>query len=107
MALGDDEFNRYCQALQFSEATRALVEQIRRAPPARRVRSRAGNVCVRYPSRKMGCVIQAESHRVEFAGVLEYEFTTSVLEYYDQPTSFQLRYLTKDSRPVAPFHTPD
>lgn len=107
MALSEDAFNQYCQALQLAEATRALIEQIRHGPPARRVRSRAGNVCVRYPSQKMGCVIQAESHRVEFAGVLEYEFTASVLEYYDQPAAIQLRYPTQTGRPVAPFHTPD
>jgi putative transposase len=107
MALSEDAFNRYCQALQLSEATRALVELIRHGPPARRVRSRAGNVCVRYPSQKMGCVVQAESHRVEFAGVLEYEFTASVLEYYDQPLAIQIRYATQAGRPVAPFHTPD
>ena len=107
MALGGDAFIRYCQALQLSEATGALIEQIRRSPPTRRVRGRAGNVCVRYPSQKMGCVIQAESHRVEFAGVLEYEFTPAVLEYYDQPPSIQIDYETKDGRRVAPFHTPD
>jgi putative transposase len=107
MTLGEDEFKCYCQSLRFSETAQALIEQIRQSPPGRRVRSRAGNVCVRYPSRKMGAVIQAESHRVEFAGVLEYEFTAGVLEYYDQPPSIQLRYQTKTGRPVAPFHTPD
>lgn len=107
MTLAGDDFGRYCQALQLSEAACALIEHIRQSPPARRVRSHAGNVCVRYPSQKMGCVIQAESHRVELAGILEYEFTPSVLEYYDQPPAIQLRYETSAGRPVAPFHTPD
>jgi len=107
MALAGDDFTHYCQALQLPEAASALIQHIRHAPPARRVRSRAGNVCVRYPSQKMGCVIQAESHHVELAGILEYEFTPSVLEYYDQPPAIQLHYETKDGRRVAPFHTPD
>jgi transposase InsO family protein len=107
MALADEEFNQYCQALNLSEGTLCLVEQIRRSDPSRRVRSNAGNVCVRYPSQKMGCIIQAESHRVEFAGILEYEFSASVLEYYDQPPSIKISYETKDGKRVSPWHTPD
>src|SRR6266508_1296763 len=48
--------------LGLSALARALVEEIRAAPPTRRVRSAAGNVAVRFPSRKMGMTIQAESH---------------------------------------------
>jgi putative transposase len=38
---------------------------IRRCNPARRVGGGRRNVPGRYPSRKMGAVVQFESHRVE------------------------------------------
>ena len=47
---------------------RTIIGTVRSSPPARRVRSAAGNVAMRYPSLKMGVTIQAESHRVELAG---------------------------------------
>jgi putative transposase len=67
------ELARWCESLGLSAEARAVIETIRSSPPARRVRSAAGNVSVRYPSRKMGVTIQAERHRVELAGLYEYE----------------------------------
>ena len=71
---GQDAFSarvaRLCERLGLSAEARAVIETIRSSPPARRVRSAAGNVSVRYPSRKMGVTIQAESHRVEQAGLV-------------------------------------
>src|SRR5438105_5051212 len=70
--------------LGLSAQARAVIEEIRAAPPTRRVRSAAGNVAVRFPSRKMGVTIQAESHRCELAGVYEYEYDSATLAFYDQ-----------------------
>ena len=61
----------------------------------------------RYPSRKMGVVIQFESHRVELAIVHEMERDPDVLEYYDQPPSFPLEYQDRNDRPLVVQHTPD
>ena len=55
--------------LGLSAEARHLVATIRTSPPSRNVAGRAGNVCVRYPSRKMGHTIQAESHHVELAAI--------------------------------------
>ena len=83
--LSAHEVGGLCDRLGLSAEARATIETIRSSPPARRVRSAAGNVAVRYPSRKMGVTIQAESHRVELAGLYEYEHDQQVVEFYDQP----------------------
>ncbi|MBU0493749.1 MAG: DDE-type integrase/transposase/recombinase [Chloroflexi bacterium] len=105
--LSHDELRRVCQRLGLSNQAQAVIEEIRSAPPARRVRSAAGNVSVRYPSRKMGVIIQAESHRNELAGVYEKEHDRDTLEYYDQPPPIKLAYQAKSGRPVGVLHTPD
>jgi putative transposase len=105
--LSQTEWLALCQRLQLSPQAQQIVEEIRSSPPSRRVRSAAGNVSVRYPSRKMGMVIQAESHRNELAGVYEKEHDPETLEYYDQPPPIKLTYLSKSERPVGIWHTPD
>ena len=105
--LSAHEVDRLCERLGLSGEARAIVEAIRSLPPSRRVRSAAGNVSVRYPSRKMGVTIQAESHRVELAGLYEYEHDQQVLEFYDQPPAIKLIYQAKNGRQAGVWHTPD
>jgi putative transposase len=69
--LNQEQFTQYCARLGLSEAAKTVINRIRASPPARRVRSSAKSVAVRYPSRKMGMIIQAESHRNELAFVYE------------------------------------
>jgi len=105
--LTDDDLAALCERLGLSAEARAVIETIRSTPPSRRVRSAAGNVSVRYPSRKMGVTIQAESHRVELAGLYEYEHDPQVLEFYDQPPAIKLEYQTGSGRQAGVWHTPD
>lgn len=105
--LTEDQFTQYCVRLGLSEATRLVINRIRASPPMRRVRSSVKSMAVRYPSRKMGMIIQAESHRNELAFVYEMEYEDEVLEYYDQPSTFKLEYQAKTERPVGVLHTPD
>lgn len=95
------------QNLNLSPQARQIITEIRSSPPVRRVRSAAGNVSVRYPSRKMGVTIQAESHRNELAGIYEKEYDPETLEYYDQPSRIKLTYEAKNGRRVGIWHTPD
>lgn len=95
------------QNLNLSPQARQIITEIRSSPPVRRVRSAAGNVSVRYPSRKMGVIIQAESHRNELAGIYEKEYDPETLEYYDQPSRIKLTYEAKNGRRVGIWHTPD
>ncbi|MCP4356891.1 MAG: DDE-type integrase/transposase/recombinase, partial [Chloroflexi bacterium] len=102
-----EQLKRYYQKLGLPEAAQEVINRIRNSPPARRVRGGQGNVTVRYPSRKMGCVIQAESHKNELAGVYEKEYDPETLEYYDQPEGIELVYNSKKGRRVRVKHTPD
>lgn len=105
--LNATELIQLYQHLGLSQQARKIIEEIRSSPPARRVCSAAGNVSVRYPSRKMGIIIQAESHRNELAGVYEKEYDSETLEYYDQPSRIKLVYKAKNERRVGIWHTPD
>ena len=80
---------------------------VRQADPARRVQSRRSNVVVRYTSKKMGCIIQAESHTVELPLVYLLEHSSEVLEYYDQPCQIRLNYKTEKGRGGGFLHVPD
>jgi len=55
----------------------------------------------------MGVTIQAESHRVELAGLYEYEHDPQTLEFYDQPPAIKLGYEAKSGRQLGVWHTPD
>jgi len=55
-----EEFRKWSVSLGLLEQTYTQIEQIRNTQPSRRVGGRAGNVSGRYPSRKMGMVIQFE-----------------------------------------------
>ncbi|HKZ54763.1 MAG TPA: TnsA endonuclease N-terminal domain-containing protein, partial [Anaerolineales bacterium] len=105
--LSDGQLNQLCQDLGLSKQAHAIIQEIRSSPPTRRVRSAAGNVSVRYPSRKMGLTIQAESHRNELAGIYEKEHDPVTLEYYDQPPRIKLAYRAKNGQQVGVLHTPD
>lgn len=105
--LTEPELHQLYQILNLSPQAKKIIEEIRSSPPARRVRSAAGNVSVRYPSRKMGVTIQAESHKNELAGVYEKEYDPETLEYYDQPSRIKLVYEAKNGRRVGVWHTPD
>lgn len=105
--LTPDEFLVYCQRLELSTPARTLLAHLRAAPPARHVRGGQGNVTCRYPSRKMGCIIQAESHRNELPTIYTFEHDADVLEYYDQPPPLKLQYRTPQEKLIGVLHTPD
>ncbi|MDH3674031.1 MAG: DDE-type integrase/transposase/recombinase [Anaerolineae bacterium] len=96
-----------CQRLDLSAQAQSVIDQIRSSPPSRRVRSVRGNVSVRYPSQKMGVIIQAESHTNELAFIYKMEYDPRILEYYDQPPPIKLTYSSKSGRTTAFWHTPD
>jgi putative transposase len=60
-----------------------------------------------YPSKKMQCIIKAESAKVEFAFLLGAEHDDEVPEIWDQPPSIPLEYADKRGRMLRPMHTPD
>lgn len=54
----------------------------------------------------MGVTIQFESRTLELAAIYEKEFDSNVIEYYDQPETFPIRYQNK-GRNTGHYYTPD
>src|SRR6266567_3337038 len=101
------ELNELLQSFSAPKEAQALIENIRASEPSRRVEGRAGNVPVRYASKKMLRTIQAESHRNELASVREKEHDKNTLEFYDQPPPIKLEYHAKSGRKIGVLYTPD
>jgi len=97
----------YFRRLGYERVTQDLLIHIRNSPPSRTPGARRGNMPVWYPSKKMQCIIKAESAKVEFAFLLAAEHDDEVLEVWDQPPSIPLEYADKRGRLQRPMHTPD
>lgn len=88
------DFDVFCHKNGISDETKNYINNsIRNSEPARRVRSRVGNVPGFYSSKKMGLTIQFESHTLELCAIYLMEFDKNVYEYYDQPESFTINYV--------------
>jgi putative transposase len=105
--LNQIELDEFSRKLGLSAKATKYIEQVRSNPATRRVQSGCGNVTARYPSRKMGFVIQAESHKLELPFIYELEHAREVLEFYDQPPAIKLEYLSRSEKNVGVLHTPD
>jgi len=86
---------------------RKIVEAIRRGDPSRRVGGGKLNVACRYASQKMGCVIQAESHKNELPAVYVWDHDQETDEFYDQPPPIKLSYRNAAGKKVTYPSTPD
>ncbi len=105
--LGGINLLAYCRRQGFSRETQELLIDIRTSPPSRTPGARRGNMPVWYPSKKMQCIIKAESHKVEFAFLLQAEHDDAILEVWDQPPAIQLEYRDRRNRLQRPLHTAD
>lgn len=109
--LSPQELLLWYSRLDASTETRELIDRIRTSEPWRRVGrdasvdSRSTNVWGRYPSKKMGRIIQFKSHRVELAGIYEMENDPDVLEFYDQPQPIRLSFPSPTGRRMGIWHT--
>jgi putative transposase len=98
----------YCRRFKFPRATQELLMHIRSSPPNRTPGARHGNMPVWYPSKKMQCIIKAESAKVEFAFLLTAEHDDAILEIWDQPhPSIPLEYYDKRGYLQRVTHTAD
>ena len=77
----------FCAVKGVTERGMDIVREVISNPPARRVSSRSmsPNLTCRFPSRKMGLTIQAESRSLELSSIYLKEFDDDVLAYWDQP----------------------
>ena len=106
-ALDSTALYTYFRRLGFSRETQEVLMHIRSSPPSCTPGARRGNMPVWYPSKKMQCIIKAESTKVEFPFLLQAEHDDDVLEVWDQPPSIPLEYLDKRGRLQQPMHTAD
>jgi putative transposase len=83
--LAQEELQAHQDRLGLGEAARREIRLVRESEPSRAVQSGKSNVSARFPSRKMGRTIQAESHTVELAAAYEWEYDAAFLEFWDQP----------------------
>src|SRR5271165_6919516 len=97
----------YFRRLGLSQEAQELLTHIRTSPPSRTPGACRGNMPVWYPSKKMQCIIKAESAKVEFAFLLQAEHDDDVLEVWDQPPSIELEYQDRRDRTQRPRHTAD
>jgi transposase InsO family protein len=86
---------------------RKAVETIRTSEPERRVGGGTHNVATRFASRKMGCIIQAESHKCELPAVYFWEHDPDTYEFYDQPSKVKLSYQNAGGKNISHLSTPD
>lgn len=105
--LSDFEFDQYCIRNNISEIAKAEIQRIRSSDPSRSVRSTFRNVSGRYPSRKMGVIIQFESHRLELVFIYLMEHDVYFIEFYDQPQSIKIAHLSQNNRNLGYLYTPD
>jgi putative transposase len=106
-ALDGTALYTYFRRLGFSRETQEVLMHIRSSPPSRTPGARRGNMPVWYPSKKMQCIIKAESTKVEFPFLLQAEHDDDVLEVWDQPPSIPLEYRDLRGRLQQPMHTAD
>src|SRR5713226_4248610 len=95
----------YFRRLKLEKDAQDLLIHIRSSPPSRLPDSRAGNMPIWYPSKKMECIMKAESAKVEFAFLLEAEHDNDVLEFWDQPPPMPLAYRDRRVHVQQPRHT--
>jgi hypothetical protein len=107
--LSKEGFEQWCRRLGLIDQAKGVITPIRTLPPARHVQSSAGNVSGTYPSLKMECAIQFESHKDELPFVYLTDHDPHILEFYDQPAGeIKLKYRNQDdTRNVTAKHTPD
>lgn len=106
--LASAAFEQWCHARALAPSTCDYLSRIRGSEAVRRVTSRANNVSGAYPSRKMGVTIQFESQNPELWAIVMMDHDESVLEFFEQPDTFKIRYLDKSGKKMqGHYYTPD
>jgi putative transposase len=105
--LTETKLANWCQGLRLPRGTIEIIEKIRSSPPSRRVGGGSQSMSGSYPSRKMGRMIQFESHTVELPLVYFLEHDPNVLEYYCQPAPIELHYLGPTGKKIVAVHPAD
>ena len=106
MPVSLEQIEELCNLVQLPERGRLYVRRAFLDGPTRRVQASRGNLCSRFPSQKVGRVVQAES-LTELAVVLEAEHNAEIAALLDQPPRIQVHYRLADGRRQPYWQTPD
>ncbi|CAG0940366.1 hypothetical protein GALLN_00925 [Gallionellaceae bacterium] len=89
------------------EEGRKRIRWIRANSPIRRTEGGKRSVKVRFVSRKMGFVLEAEASGTEYAALRTYDNDEETLEIYTQPTTLTISYRNTAGRKITCQITPD
>ena len=98
---------RLFETLAVPESGALRVAEMLSGEPVRRVGGGRANVVVRYASRKMRRILQAESRNVEFVFVLRCEHDERILAYLCQPARLHVKTLDRKGRRRRRPYVPD
>lgn len=106
--LTDTEIQALFDKHNVPEAGRLRIQAIRHEPPGRRADGGSRSQTIRYCSKKMGFVIEAESYEAEYAALVTWEHDPDVYEMYGQPSrKLKLSYRGTNGRTISHMTTPD
>jgi len=106
--LTDAEIQALFDKHNVPEAGRLRIQAIRHEPPGRRADGGSRSQTIRYCSKKMGFVIEAESYEAEYAALVTWEHNPDVYEMYGQPCrKLKLSYRGANGRTISHMTTAD
>jgi len=106
--LSSEQLDGMFDRLATPEMGRIRIRRIRDELPSRVTRSNKVSGKLRYPSLKMGFVLEAEAWKTEFLALVEWDYDQETLEIYPQPEKLKIRYTSADGkRPIVVHTTPD
>src|SRR6266702_41214 len=107
MPLDSAALQAWAKACGFAPGDAAYLAALRAGQPERRLRATPRAGPVRFPSRKMGTVVQCRSRLDGLPMAYELEHDAAVLEYYDLPTTLHLHYTARSGKRAAVEMIPD
>ncbi|MBV9356619.1 MAG: hypothetical protein JO023_13965, partial [Chloroflexi bacterium] len=105
--MDDAAFHQWARACGLAPSDFTYLGALRAGPPVRRLRATPRAGPVRFPSRKMGTVVQCRSRLDGLPMAYELEHEATVLEYYDLPTTLHLHYTARSGKRAAIESIPD
>lgn len=106
--LTDQQLEEYFTKHNLAAPAREYIQQTRDSEPSRLVGTNASsNVISGFPSTKTNLLIQTESRTAEHAHALEHEYSSTVIEFWDQPPPVNVVRTSPKDKPLPGYYTPD